>query len=964
MTYLKKKWQIFQTWVEEQKFTLLNTVVVVICFILLPGLILVKGIEATIANYNDTEFKSKQQQLNDALDKLEFFSANDRFAHFLLSSLCRDKLGRRYSQAELKNRISRLKRLFPNSFSFVVADLKGNILRKMSDETAYLYLYKKAFNLVTSLIKNIDSESPIKAAEDLETIISRLRPLLGEILRTQDLFLPLQDSKNGKSILASGSKGKFHIWYGQGKDFLLIAYISRDFIRKNTGLEWAVKQLNNYQKPILTGYSSYPPANESLQPQAGTLDSSRVIKALAGAEQTINPLPANSVSEVVATRFLNHELRGFSLFKSGSIKTTTSLEVYVKICFWLIVLAFVFSVKQLLHPVSLTVKIKISAFFAYAIILPMMVIGSLANQFLQQAEIEIINDLHQRSQKFIENIDATFELFKTQKAQILSKFLEKEFQKDPKLFQNRQKAMELNSKVNQLTNHGEFMAIDDSGKDFLLGVSPRLTTNASLIRAMSKETIERLLDPDATKLNRRTPSFHMYTGMYRKQNRIEYFGVGEMDLNVFLKSLISPDFAFGYIVLIFWQESILNEQFILKNHLLLKHPEAKFVAFNSEKRKLLVSPEINSGELMNLFQKVSRSGMSQKKRLRINGNEYISLAIPGQKLEKLILSVLFPANLVSTKIQSLKVKASMLMLLLICLSTATIFLLQKWIFRPLDELKSGIEAFAQRNFNKRLSVSSKNELGRLMLAFNDSFETLQDLEVAKIVQESVLPEPYLKLNNLEIFARTQVMTRLGGDYFDILPQKDENVLMFIGDATGHGIPAALSMAMAKSVMIHEGLAELNQEKLMQKLHELFRSIRKTGSKDFMTATSVYVNSLTGSVFIINAGHCHPLLIKQKDSEPAIFELNNGLPLGFGLKRTFTQETLSLESGDILIFYTDGFYECTNRNREVLGFEGFQKLVTSCKNENLEAFVTNIFSKIQKWESNVSDDKTMIMVRMQ
>jgi sigma-B regulation protein RsbU (phosphoserine phosphatase) len=192
------------------------------------------------------------------------------------------------------------------------------------------------------------------------------------------------------------------------------------------------------------------------------------------------------------------------------------------------------------------------------------------------------------------------------------------------------------------------------------------------------------------------------------------------------------------------------------------------------------------------------------------------MAMPGQKLEKMLLSALFPAELVTQKIELLKIKALLLMLLLIFLSIATVYLLQNWIFQPLQELKVGIEAFAQRNFHKRLTVSSKNELGKLMLAFNDSFETLQDLEVAKIVQESVLPDPYLSLNNLEIIAKTEVMTRLGGDYFDILPQKDEKVLIFIGDATGHGIPAALSMAMAKSVMIHESLADMDQEKLMQK----------------------------------------------------------------------------------------------------------------------------------------------------
>lgn len=943
---------------------LLNFTVAFLCFVLLPGVIIVRGIEATLAGAMANESQKKQQKLVSALDELEFFSANPRFAHHLLTHLCRSSEGEKLSRKHLRRKISRIKQLFPDSFTFVVADPAGKLIKELSDESGYLYLYRKAFNLIRNLQKNIDKESPVKAIEDLDTTITRLRPLLGELLRGQDLFFPLHDKKNGRSILTSGSEKKFHIWYGEGKDFLLIAYISRSFIRGTPGVEWATRHINSPESDIVTGYSQYPPTQQSLNPPLSEVDSTMMVKALARAEEVGGQIDPQDLSKQIATRYLNQDLRGFSYFKSESSAEAARNMVYARFFLWALVFCFIFFVRQLRFPISLTVKIKITAFFAYAIILPILVIGSLASQFLQQAEAEMTSVLQRRSQRLVEKIDSGYSWFKDEKAARISKFLQEEFAADPELFKNKSKARQFNKKLAEFSNHGELMVVDDSGKDHLLGISPKLTANASLVRTMSKETVIRMLDPDARNLDKRTSSFHMYTSMYRDQDHIEYFGIGEMDLNVFLKMLITPNFSLGYVVLIFWQESGLNEEFILKNQHRFQHPKAKFTVYNTERRKFILSSGFNSGELLELCKKVENRRIGIQKKLRIDGHEYIAMAMPGQKLEKMVLSAMFPAEIVSKKINSMKTDAFLLMTLLVSLSAATIFLLRNWFFRPLAELKVGIDAFSQRNFQKRLKVLSSNEFGKLMLAFNESFETLQDLEVARIVQESVLPEPYLKLGNFEIVAKTEIMTRLGGDYFDILPQEDDSILMFIGDATGHGIPAALTMAMAKSVMIHESVTGLDPIKLMDKLHQLFKSIRKTGSKDFMTAACIYANSADGSITVVNAGHCHPLLVKHQNESVEIFELTSGMPLGFGNKRRFFETKLSLNRGDVLVFYTDGFYECTNQQKEMLGFDGFKQVIEASKNSDLKVFSENIFRLINKWEAASTDDKTLLLVKMQ
>lgn len=942
---------------------LLNSTVVFLCFFLLPGFIIVRGIEATVAGKVSQIEEERQQKLTEALDKLELFSANDRFAHFLLSSLCRDNKTQQYSLSQLKPRIAALKKRFPDSFSLVVANSAGEPIDELSDEKGYRYLYKKAFSLIGELAENSSQDSAINAVDNLEVALKRLRPLLGELLREQDLFTPFQDKRTGKSLLASGSEKKFHLWYGLGKDFFIIAFISRSFIKSTVGLKWACKNLNHFESEIVTGYTPYPPDIQSLCPPLAGSDAVEIIKAVARAEQVGGGFDRNSSAKSVSTRFLNQKIRGFSFFRAKTSTETATKKTYAQILFFFLISAFILYVRQMRFPITLTVKIKITAFFAYAIILPILVIGSLSSQFLQQAEAEMINNLHRRSQRLVEKIDAGYAWFKNEKASLLGQFLRKEFSSDPELFQDKNKVRSFNKRLSSIVNHGEIMVIDETGKDYLLGVSPRLTTNASLLREMSKETVVRMLDPDARNLNKRSSFFNLYEDIYRDGDHIEYFGIGEIDMNVFLKMLITPNFSLGYVVMVFWQESILNEEFILKNKHLFRHPEANFAVYNSEKRKMILSSNINSMKLLELCRKVESGRIGISKNFRIDQRDYIAMAMPGQKLEKMVISTLFPAEIVSTKIEALKTKAFLLMLLLILLSAATVFLLRNWFFLPLSELKSGIEAFSQRNFHKRLCINSNNELGKLMRAFNESFETLQDLEVARIVQESILPVSYLDSGNLEIAAKTEIMTRLGGDYFDVLPQSDNNVLLFIGDATGHGIPAALSMAMAKSVMLHESLSGLDPIRLMQKLDDLFKSIRKTGSKDFMTAACIYASNSDGCLTIINAGHCHPLLIKNRDSQAEIVKLKIVTPLGFASRNKFSEDRLTLETGDIIIFYTDGFYECINDKNEILGFNGFKNIVYEARNSDINIFIENIFSSIRKWENVPTDDKTLMMVRM-
>jgi sigma-B regulation protein RsbU (phosphoserine phosphatase) len=282
----------------------------------------------------------------------------------------------------------------------------------------------------------------------------------------------------------------------------------------------------------------------------------------------------------------------------------------------------------------------------------------------------------------------------------------------------------------------------------------------------------------------------------------------------------------------------------------------------------------------------------------------------------------------------------------------------------LHELKTGIDAIAKRDFHKRLEIVCHNEFGELMTAFNHSLETLQELEVARIVQESLLPENALTSNRCQIVAKTRIMTNLGGDYYDMIPLDSNKVLLFIGDATGHGIPAALSMAMAKSILIHENHLGLTAEKLMQQVNQVFGNLRRHGSKDYMTALCIELDTTNGSGRAINAGHCYPMIFSQNTGKIRVLSEINALPPGFDAKIHYQASEFLLQPGDRLFLFTDGFVECQNSSGQQIGFDGLAEIISAADGQTADSHIANIFQRLERLSAQLQDDCTMIVLSFQ
>jgi phosphoserine phosphatase RsbU/P len=187
----------------------------------------------------------------------------------------------------------------------------------------------------------------------------------------------------------------------------------------------------------------------------------------------------------------------------------------------------------------------------------------------------------------------------------------------------------------------------------------------------------------------------------------------------------------------------------------------------------------------------------------------------------------------------------------------------------------------------------------------------QDLEAAQRTQRSLIPAKPPKLAGWEIAAFYRPVIQVGGDIYGWLRMHDGRMLFWIADATGHGAAAALLTTLAKLLFFHANTENGTPAEIMRAVDRDFRSI--LGARSFMTAMCVALDSESGAGSIVGAGH-PPLLITRNDGATESIP-STSPPLGLVAASSFTETTMQLRGGDLLLLYTDGLYgvgECEDR----------------------------------------------------
>jgi serine phosphatase RsbU (regulator of sigma subunit) len=235
----------------------------------------------------------------------------------------------------------------------------------------------------------------------------------------------------------------------------------------------------------------------------------------------------------------------------------------------------------------------------------------------------------------------------------------------------------------------------------------------------------------------------------------------------------------------------------------------------------------------------------------------------------------------------------------------------------------------------------------------------QELRVARNIQQASLPEEVPSLEGWQISPYYQPAREVGGDFYDFLELEDGQLGLVVGDATGKGVPAALVMASARSMLRAIAQAsDYSPGDVLARVNDAL--IADIPSNMFVTCFYAVLDPKSATLSYANAGHDLPYLLRNNAAE----ELRaRGMPLGLMPGMGYEENEIVLEEGEAALFYSDGLVEAHNPKGEMFGFPRLRELIGEHGEESSleDLLLEELYSFVgEGWEQE--DDITLLTLR--
>src|SRR5829696_8458283 len=235
----------------------------------------------------------------------------------------------------------------------------------------------------------------------------------------------------------------------------------------------------------------------------------------------------------------------------------------------------------------------------------------------------------------------------------------------------------------------------------------------------------------------------------------------------------------------------------------------------------------------------------------------------------------------------------------------------------------------------------------------------QELQVARRIQRASLPKEVPELEGWEISPYYRPATEAGGDFYDFFELQDGHLGIVVGDATGKGVPAALVMASARSMLRAVARASASPGDVMRRVNDPLAT--DIPPNMFVTCFYTILDPKSGSLTYANAGHDLPYLHRDGEAE----ELRaTGMPLGLMPEMEYEEKETILEAGDSAVLYSDGLVEAHAPEGEMFGFPRLRALIAEHAEEERplgDFLLEELYSFVgEGWEQE--DDITLLTLR--
>src|SRR5262245_31908136 len=248
---------------------------------------------------------------------------------------------------------------------------------------------------------------------------------------------------------------------------------------------------------------------------------------------------------------------------------------------------------------------------------------------------------------------------------------------------------------------------------------------------------------------------------------------------------------------------------------------------------------------------------------------------------------------------------------------------------------------------------------RLMHEEQEKKQLEQELNTAREVQVALSPTAFKQPDHFEVASHSIPSRYVGGDFYDLIPLKDGRWVIALGDVSGKGIAAALLAAMAQGVLQAQFASNLSLTEVIASLNKVL--VQRTASNSFITLFCAVLDP-EGHFTYINAGHNLPILARTNGNTEML--TTKSVVLGaFDFVNHEPRRTL-LESGDLVVIYSDGVTEAVNSRNEMFGDERLERLVRENVNLSADGIKQRIVEELNIFTRGLpqGDDITLIVLR--
>ena len=325
-------------------------------------------------------------------------------------------------------------------------------------------------------------------------------------------------------------------------------------------------------------------------------------------------------------------------------------------------------------------------------------------------------------------------------------------------------------------------------------------------------------------------------------------------------------------------------------------------------------------------------------------------------------------------------------LIIISLSLIASVIFSSKLTENIKKLEAAARDIGAGNLNVKVNIKSGDEVERVATTFEwmtgkitsllketaEKARMEEELATASLIQNTILTPPKLNIEATEVVPYYKSASECGGDLWDAFVANNK-LTVLLGDATGHGAPAAIVTAVVKSCVAtlnrFSKTEDLTPSQILNRVNEIVYQSCK--GELLMTMCVAQLDLSNGELSIANAGHEAPLLVKSAQFSPENSEgkkvkadalFARGERLGFGAQSEYQSLTVQLEPGDTVLVYSDGVSEAHNDTGAMWGERNLKKTLASVGNMSLEKIKTSLIQAVETFTQGTpqKDDITFVL----